>query len=103
MANTPKLHKPKKPPEPIEVGLIETAEQEKTGYDKYSQRALITHKFASAYGWNVHEIWKMCDYPLMKELLKLLEELEKDENAFLNINEAGMYKIAKRLYSTKKE
>lgn len=95
-----KIINPKTPEQRAEQ--IRLAEQAMKGdYADFSQKALITHKLASAYGWNHDEIWKMCPYPLMKELLKLLDTLEKDQKVFISPVEAAIFKCLLRLYPPK--
>lgn len=79
-------------------------------YSEFSEKVIITHKLASAYGWDYFQIWgsedgsvKGCPYPILKDIIKLLDMLEKDQNAFVNINEAGHYKNLLRLHPPKKD
>lgn len=105
MSNTPKLYIPpnKKLLQEEIIDKLPQGEEEKTGYDQFSQKVLITHKFADAYGWDHDQIWKKLPYPDMKEHLKLFEMLENDDNAFTGRVEAAIFKCMKRLYGKKKD
>lgn len=67
-------------------------------YDDIDEDVKITHKLASNYGWTWKQIWKETPYPKLKQLLKLIDMLENDQNAFLCPCEIASYKNLIRRY-----
>lgn len=68
--------------------------------DKYKDirpDVIAFHKLASMYGWTWQE-FKQCPYPVLKQLLTLLDLLEKDQQAFLCPEEAAGFKNLLRQY-----
>lgn len=68
--------------------------------DKYKgidADVIAFHKLASMYGWSWKD-YKECPYPILKQLLKLIDTLESDQQAFLCPEEAAGFKNLLRQY-----
>ena len=72
-----------------------------SNYEDLDTRIVVTHKLASLYGWTWKEIWEQTPYEVIKELIKLIDALEKDEGAFLCPEERAGYKNLLRQYGKK--
>lgn len=77
-------------------------------YSGFSEKTIILHKLASNYGWTYKDIFGPpedcpCPYPTVKEIVKLLDMLEKDQAAFLSPIEAAEYKNLLRQHPPKDE
>ena len=73
---------------------------EENKYKDIDPETILVHRLASYYGWTYEDI-KKTPWQLVKNLLKLLDCLESDENAFVGPYEVAGFKNLVRRFKPK--